>query len=178
MTFLRNDCLSQLSPALVDRLKPQLRSIELVAGRVLFSAGDRIGSLYFATSGVVSLVTPMAGGNAVQFGMIGRNSVVGGAAALADGDAIYQAVVQIDGDGYALDVETAHWLAHQHDEFRTLLIRHEQLLLFQAQQSSACNALHDVERRFSRCLVQACDVVGDDSFRLTQEFMAEMLGVR
>src|SRR5438552_8010406 len=129
MTFHQNRCLSRLPPGLLEKLKPQLRITEFVAGRILFSPGNRIGSLYFMTSGAVSLVTPLASGVSVEFGIAGRDGVIGGAAALADGDAIYQAIVLIDGGGYALDVETARRIARQHDEFRTLLVRHEQLTL-------------------------------------------------
>lgn len=178
MPVHQNLCLSQLELGVLDKLKPHLETRKLVAGQVLFSPGDKVESLYFPTSGAVSLVTPLASGQAVEFGIVGRNSVVGGAAALADGGAVYQAIVQIDGDGFSLDHEAARRLARQSDEFRTLIVRHEQLILFQAQQSSACNAVHDVEQRFSRWLVQVRDVVGSDSFRLTQELMSEMLGVR
>jgi CRP-like cAMP-binding protein len=179
MQFLQNLCLAQLTPGVFDRVKPQLRPREFSAAEILFTPGDGIRDVYFLTSGAVSLVTPLEGGQTIEFGIIGRESVVGGSAALAaEADANYQAIVQVPGQGYSLDVERARLLAQEHKEFRALITRHEQLILAQAHQSSACNAVHDIEQRFSRWLLRVRDVVGSDSFRLTQELMAEMLGVR
>jgi CRP-like cAMP-binding protein len=178
MPMLQNHCLSQLTPGVFAKVKGYLRPKEFATSELLFAPGETISELYFPTSGAVSLVTPLATGQTIEFGIIGSDSVVGGSAALAEGEAIYQAIVQVPGQGYSMDIERARLLALEHEEFRTLMARHEQLILAQAQQSSACNAVHDVEQRFSRWLLRVRDVVGSDSFRLTQEFMAEMLGVR
>src|SRR5262249_20221735 len=75
-------------------------------------------------------------------------------------------------------VDTARQIARESEEFRTAIIRHEQLILMQAQQSAACNAVHHLNQRLARWLLRARDVTGSDSFGLTQEFLAEMLGVR
>jgi len=176
--MLQNHCLLQLTPAVLDKAKASLRPREFAASELLFAPGDRISELYFPTAGAVSLVTPLTTGQTIEFGMIGRYGVVGGSAALVEVGANYQAVVQVPGEGFSMAVEKARLLALEHEEFRALMARHEQFILAQAQQSSACNAVHDVEQRFSRWLLRVRDVVGSDSFRLTQEFMAEMLGVR
>jgi hypothetical protein len=75
-------------------------------------------------------------------------------------------------------VETARRFVRESDEFRTTLVRHQQLILAQAQQATACNVAHDISRRLARWLLRARDVTGSDTFHLTQEFIADMLGVR
>jgi hypothetical protein len=91
---------------------------------------------------------------------------------------MYKAIVQIGGAGFVLDVDAARHVARESEEFRKAIIRHEQLILAQAQQSAACNASHTLNERLARWLLHTRDVLGSDSFLLTQEFMAEMLGVR
>jgi len=145
---------------------------------VLFAPGDKISNIYFMRSGAVSLVCELADGQMIETAMVGYDSVVGGGAALDDRDAVYKAIVQISGTGYALDVDTARQVARDSEDFRKTIIRHEQLILAQAQQSAACNATHTLNQRLARWLLHTRDVLLSDSFLLTQEFMAEMLGVR
>jgi len=173
-----NLLLRGLPPLVLDKLKPRLRAQNFAAGQVLFAPGDKITSIYFMRSGAVSLVCEFASGQMIETAMIGRDSVVGGGAALDDRDALYKAIVQIGGSGFALDVDTARHVAREHEEFRKAIIRHEQLILAQAQQSAACNACHTLNERLARWLLHTRDVLGSDNFLLTQEFMAEMLGVR
>lgn len=172
-----NMLLRALPPAVLGLLKPRLRALELRAGEVLFTAGDKVANIYFLQSGAVSLVTELAGGQMIESAMVGRDSVVGGGAALDDRDAVYKAIVQVTGNGYALDVDFARHVADDSEEFRTAIIRHEQLILAQAQQSAACNAAHNLHERLARWLLRVRDVTGSDQFVLTQEFIAEMLGV-
>lgn len=174
----QNLLLRELSSLVLEKLKPRLRVQNFAAGQVLFSAGDKIGTIYFMRSGAVSLVCELAGGQMIETAMVGYDSVVGGGAALDDRDAMYKTIVQIGGVGFALDVDTARHVARDHEEFRKAIIRHEQLILAQAQQSAACNASHTLNERLARWLLHTRDVLGSDSFLLTQEFMAEMLGVR
>ena len=103
--------------------------------------------------------------------------MVGAGAALDDRDAVYKAIVQVAGNGYALDVDFARHIARDSEEFRSTIIRHEYLVLAQAQQSAACNATHNLSERLARWLLRVRDVTGSDSFVLTQEYIAEMLGV-
>jgi len=172
-----NLLLRTLSPSTFSLLKPRMRPQELRAGEVLFTAGDKVSNIYFIQAGAVSLVTELTGGQMIESAMVGRDSVVGGGAALDDRDAVYKAIVQVGGSGYALDVDTALRVARDSEEFRRTIIRHEQLILAQAQQSAACNATHNLNERLARWLLRVRDVTGSDNFTLTQEFIAEMLGV-
>jgi CRP-like cAMP-binding protein len=174
----QNLLLRELPPSVLEKLKPRLRIQNFAAGQVLFSAGEKTSNIYFMRSGAVSLVCELASGQMIETAMVGYDSLVGGGAALDDRDAMYKAIVQIGGVGFSLDVDTARHVARDHEEFRKAIIRHEQLILAQAQQSAACNASHTLNERLARWLLHTRDVLGADTFLLTQEFMAEMLGVR
>jgi CRP-like cAMP-binding protein len=173
----QNQFLRALSPATFGQFKPRLHSRPFATGEVLFKAGDRVSSIYFMNSGAISLVCDLAGGEMIESAMVGRDSLVGGGAALDDRDAVYKAIIQVAGDGQTLDVDTARQVGRNSEEFRTAIVRHEQIILAQAQQSAACNATHNLHERLARWLLRVRDVTGSDSFLLTQEFIAEMLGV-
>jgi CRP-like cAMP-binding protein len=110
--------------------------------------------------------------------MIGRDSVVGGSAALDGAVALNDAIVQLPGTASVLDIAQLRRAAEQSVTFRATLIRHGQALLAQAQQSAACNAAHTVEARLSRWLLRARDLSGSDAMHVTQEFLSQMLGVQ
>jgi|SRR5581483_4556132 len=158
-------------------LSPRLHDRDFAAGEVLFAAGQKVSNLYFFSSGAVSLVTELSTGQMIESAMVGRDSVIAGGAALDERDAIHRAIVQVGGRSHLLDVDTARRIARESEEFRTAIVRHEQLILVQAQQSAACNATHHLQERLARWLLRVRDVTGSGSFHLTQEFMAEMLGV-
>jgi hypothetical protein len=103
--------------------------------------------------------------------------LVGGSSALDGKVALNKGIVQMAGTASVLDVERLRKIAEVSVAFRTTLIRHEQVLLVQAQQSAACNASHDVEARLARWLLRCRDLSGVDVLELTQEFLAQMLGV-
>jgi CRP-like cAMP-binding protein len=86
--------------------------------------------------------------------------------------------VQVTGAASTLDVEHVRHLGERSAAFRAVLIRHEQILLAQSQQSAACNAVHTLEARLSRWLLRCRDLIGSEDIALTQEFLAQMLGVR
>jgi CRP-like cAMP-binding protein len=114
----------------------------------------------------------------VEAAMIGREGVVGGLSALDSNISISRAIVQVAGAASAIHGDHIRTLAHQSVGFRTTLIKHEQVLLAQSQQSAACNATHTIEARLSRWLLRCRDLVGSEDLQLTQEFIAQMLGVR
>jgi CRP-like cAMP-binding protein len=150
----------------------------MLQGDLLFEAGDPVNWVYFPHSGVISLVVGLADGQMIEAAMVGRDGVVGGSAALDGKVALNRGIVQIEGDASIFDVAILRKTAEQSTTFRTALIRHEQALFAQAQQSAACNASHTVEARLSRWLLRSQELAGEDTLDLTQEFVAQMLGVR
>jgi len=173
-----NHVLAALAADDLDLLLPHLRSVELPQEMVLFEAGAPIKRVVFPHAGIVSLVVELASGEMIEAAMIGREGVVGGLASLNGKISISRAIVQITGAASVVDVDKVRQLCDQSVNFLTTLIKHEQILLAQAQQSAACNAIHTIEARLSRWLLRCRDLVGSEDLPLTQEFIAQMLGVR
>jgi CRP-like cAMP-binding protein len=173
-----NLLLASLPPENMAALVPHLRVVQLPQETVLFEAGDTIKAIYFPHTGIVSIVVDLASGETIETAMIGRDSLVGGSAALDDDIALNRAVVQVAGVASVVDVGTFRGLAQQSHTFHATMARHRQFILAQAQQSAACNAAHTLEARLSRWLLRCRDLLGSDDIHLTQEFLAEMLGAR
>jgi CRP-like cAMP-binding protein len=173
-----NLLLASLPPENMAALVPHLRVVPLPQETVLFEAGDTIKAVYFPHTGIVSIVVDLASGETIETAMIGRDSLVGGSAALDDEIALNRAVVQVAGVASVVDVGTFRGLAQQSHTFHATLARHRQFILAQAQQSAACNAAHTLEARLSRWLLRCRGLLGSDDIPLTQEFLAEMLGAR
>ena len=178
MRDLENLALNRLSPDLSQKLTPFLRHVHFVSGKALFMAGEQVRHLFFLESGAVSLLTPLAGDQTIEFALVGREALIGGAAALGSRHALYQASVQVEGEGYSLDVDVACRFAQEHHSFRMLIDLQEQFILAQSQQSSACNALHSLDQRLARWLLRIRDVTGSNTLQVTQELMSEMLRVQ
>jgi CRP-like cAMP-binding protein len=173
-----NLLLASLPPENMAALVPHLRVVQLPRETVLFEAGDTIKAIHFLHTGLVSLVVDLASGEMIETAMIGRDSLAGGSAAVADEIALNRAVVQVEAVASVVDVGTFRGLAQQSYTFNAILARHRQFILAQAQQSAACNAAHTLEARLSRWLLRCHDLLGSDDIPLTQEFLAEMLGAR
>jgi CRP-like cAMP-binding protein len=159
-------------------VKAHLRSLELPFGMVVAEAGSAIERVYFPHSGVISLVVELNVGEMIETAMVGNDGVVNAAAALDSKISLNKGIVQVAGTASVMAVEPFRKLAAQNKSFLALLIRHEQVLFAQSQQSAACNASHSVENRMCRWLLRMRDLADSDDLTLTQEFLAQMLGVR
>lgn len=173
-----NRLLASLSAANLKLLEPHLRPLELQQQKVLFEAGQSISAVYFPYDAVVSLVVTLSTGDMIEAAMVGRDGVVGALAALDGKISFSRAVVQIGGHGAICDIETIKRVTKQSATLQSLLIRHEQVVYAQAQQTAACNAIHTIEERLARWLLRARDLTQSDTLPFTQEFLAEILGVR
>lgn len=159
-------------------LKPHLQPAALLRGDVLFEAVDDIEHVYFPQSGVVSLVTLMRDGSSVEAGTIGREGGVGMIVGAGSRQAATRGVVQIPGRARRIEVARFRAALDRSAALRDLVHRYTEALLAQVLQSVACNALHSVEQRFCRWLLTCRDRTGSDVIPLTQEAVAEMLGVQ
>src|SRR6201747_1349005 len=173
-----NAILAALPAGDVNALRPHLRSFSLQSKTILFNPGDTVDTVWFPEGAVVSLVVSLATGEMVEGAMVGKDGVVGAAAALDSKIALTQAIVQLPGPALVCDAATFKGVAMQSERLLSLLFRHEQAVYAQAQQSTACMATHDVQARLCRWLLRARDLSGTDNLVFTQEFLAEMLGVR
>jgi CRP-like cAMP-binding protein len=173
-----NIFLKSLSSSDLATVQALLKPLELVHKKILFEAGQSISKVYFPTNAIVSLVVLLSTGETVEAAMVGRDGLVGGSSTLNGKIAVYRAVVQVGGEGLVCDGNDFKEAALKSRTLLAKVIRHEQALYVQAQQSAACNAAHQVEARMARWLLRARDLTGSDQLDFTQEFVAEMLGVR
>jgi CRP-like cAMP-binding protein len=172
-----NGLLASLTAADFEVLRPHLEKMEMVQGTVLIEAGERMERVYFPHSGMISLVVPLGGGEVIEAAMIGRDSIVGGSSALDGKIALNKAIVQMPGIASALGLQHLQDIARTSEACRTTLLRHDQMILVQAQQSAACNIAHPAEQRLARWLLRCRDLTSSDELFLTQEFLGQMLGV-
>jgi CRP-like cAMP-binding protein len=174
----RNKFLASLAVDDFESIGPHLRTAELRQEQMLLHMGDVLKQVYFPHDGVISLVLPLSKGEGIEIAMIGRDSVLGVFAALGEPISLCDIVVLIPGTASILDVEHLRVAADKSSRLRTALIRHQQALFAQAQQTAGCNAMHPVEARLARWLLRARDLADSDRLNLTQELMAQMIGAR
>jgi CRP-like cAMP-binding protein len=159
-------------------LAPHLKDISPKQGTVLQEAGDPIELVYFPHSGMISLLAVMEAGNAVETATIGREGAVGATSGLGGRTAAARAVVQIVGVSARITAARFQEAVSQSPALRDLVIRYNDVQQALVQQSAGCNALHHVDRRLCRWLLQTRDRSDSDILPLTQEFLSEMLGVQ
>ncbi|MBW7965529.1 Crp/Fnr family transcriptional regulator [Bradyrhizobium sp. BR 10261] len=173
-----NQLLQMLDAADFELLRPHLVTIELVKATVLSEADVALRHVYFPHDGAVSITVDPSEGQTIGVAMIGRDSIVAGGAALADGIALSDAVALFPGTASAVEISAFRNAAAASARFRSLVVRHEQALFARAQQSLLCNTLHPVEARLACWLLRAHDLSNKTAFPLTQETLAQMMGVR
>ena len=177
-TGRRNLLLASLPAKDFALLAPHLKDIVLEQGVVLQEQGERIDQVYFPHDGIVSLLAVMRQGDAIETATIGYEGAVGSFAGLGSRRAHTRAVVQVRGSASRIAASRFRKVAEQSEAVRGIVVRYGEMLLIQVQQTAACNALHPVEARLSRLLLQACDRLESNTIKLTHEFLSQMLGVR
>jgi CRP-like cAMP-binding protein len=173
-----NLLLASLSASDIAVLEPHLTSIFLEHAKVLFEAGGEVTDIYFPTGAIISLVAGLSSGETVEAAMVGKDGVAGAFAALGGNIPINQAIVQLAGPALTCKVSELRSAALQSQSLLSTLFRHEQTVYALASQSAACMAAHQVEARLCRWLLRARDLAVTDDLEFTQEFLAEMLGVK
>lgn len=175
---ITNQLLAVLSGEDRTLVEPHLTPLLLEKGALLYEPGDAIDQVYFPEGSVISLMTLMQTGEAIETSTIGREGAFGLAAAAAPRTALSRAIVQVAGPAARISVDAMHgaWLASP--TLRGLVDRHSEALYAHAIQSVACNALHSVEARFCRWILCCLDRISGNRVSLTQEFLADMLGVQ
>jgi CRP-like cAMP-binding protein len=159
-------------------LEPHLRQVSLVQGQVFQEQEAPVEQVYFPLNGVISLISVMEDGQVVETATIGREGAVGVFGGLGPWNAITRAIVRLPGIAAVISVPHFQMAVSQSDRIRNLILRYKEALLAQVQQTAACNALHPLEARLARWLLQSLDRTDDHKLPLTQDFMAQMLAVR
>jgi CRP-like cAMP-binding protein len=175
---LQNRLLEALPAVDYGLIAPHLASLDLERGRLLYDPGDRIDTIYFPVDGVISLMTLMENGAAIESATIGSEGALGLMAAVAPRQSLSRAIVQTPTKAMRIGATQLHEAWEKSPRIRDLVDRHNEALFGHAIQSVACNALHSVEARFCRWLLTCHDRISTDTVALTQEFLADMLGVQ
>lgn len=175
---IRNQLLRLVPATDGEDLKKHLQPVTLAAGEILYEPDYPVEWVYFPTTAVLSVVTVMMDGRTVECDTVGYESVVGALAAMGSTVAVSRTFVQIAGDALRISAARLRQRADGSPELRRLLIRHACANLAQAHQSAACNALHELEQRLCRWLLMSQDRTDGAVVRLTQQYLATMLGVQ
>ena len=179
LQFAGNRLLASLAPVERALLEPYMSAVQLARGEVLFEPGEDVTHAYFPGSGVIaSLVVTMADGRAVEAATIGREGAIGGIVSAGNKPAFARAVVQIGGPALKMETAALERAKERSSVIRDLFNRYADTLIAQTMQSVACNALHPLDARLCRWLLTTHDRVDSDEIALTQEYLAEMLGVQ
>ncbi|HEY5410148.1 MAG TPA: Crp/Fnr family transcriptional regulator [Caulobacteraceae bacterium] len=155
-----------------------LAPVALDKGALLYEPGDDVDLIYFPHNAVISLMTLMQSGEAIESATVGREGAVGLSASVYPRQSLSRAIVQVAGSASRIPAAQLHQACKQSERLRFLVDRHAEALFAHAIQSVACNALHSVEARFCRWLLCCHDRIDSDRVSLTQEFLADMLGVQ
>jgi len=175
---LRNKLLARLSREDFELLAPHFVLEQLPQGRILTEANDEIDQVYLPLDGMISLVIVMKDGKAIETGTVGRDGMFGAAAGFGLYKSRVRAVVQVKGVALRMSAPLFRKAVAISSGLTKFCISDNEMLLAQARITAACNALHTVEARFARWLLQTSAVTESDTITLTQEFLSEMLGVR
>jgi CRP-like cAMP-binding protein len=161
-----------------DRLLARFQAVELDRQQVLHNINRPISNVYFVEQGLVSLVKPMHDGRAMEIGAVGIEGMVGANTVLGIRNAVLDCIVHIPGSAKRLALEDLRAEMARSTALRDLMLRYAHFRISQLAQSAACNRLHTLEQRCCRWMLIAHDSAKSNSFAMTQEFLAMMLGVQ
>lgn len=173
-----NRLLALLPPAEYQRLVPHLQAISLDPKQILYSARSPIDYVYFPTSGIVSAMTIMEDGAAIEVATIGNEGLVGLTAFIGGETSPHEVMVQVPGEGIRMPADVLKNEARHEGPLRRLLVLYNTAFSTQVSYAVACNGLHKVEKRCCRWLLMTADRVGSNVLPLTHEFLSVMLGVQ
>jgi CRP-like cAMP-binding protein len=171
-----NRLLDALSQNVRERLG--LEPVALISGQTVHSSGALAEHVFFPTSGMISMIATGGNGLSVEIGMVGSEGMFNVASMLGDDRPSHGAIVQLPGSALRTTVAVLRREAQENATLHGLLLRYGQAILTTAAQTAACNRLHRLEQRFARWLLSAHDRAEVDTFPMTQEFLAIMLGVQ
>lgn len=172
-----NRLLAMLPRSDFHDISPLMTPVSLEQGIVVHHPGDEVEQVWFPHEGMVSLLAVMADGRVVETATVGLEGVVGGMAGLGLHKALTRAVVQLPLVASRISAAAFRKIVQSHDSLRNLIVQANDALLGQVQITAACNALHSIEARLARWILQSSDRTHGDEIPLTQELLSQMLGV-
>jgi CRP-like cAMP-binding protein len=175
---VENRLLAALPPDEYERLLPNLQQVSFSLGEVVYEFGGHLDYVFFPTTSIVSLLYTMENGSSAEMGLTGNDGVVGIALFMGGGTMPNRAVVQSAGAAIRLKAKVLQDEFALGGKFQRLLLRYTQALITQISQTAVCNRLHSVEQQLCRWLLLSHDRLKTDELIMTQELIADMLGVR
>jgi CRP-like cAMP-binding protein len=161
-----------------DLARLHLKKVRLTRGELLHPVAEAIEHVYFPDSGMVSMLTLMKSGQQIETAIMSSEGVVGGWVVTNGGNTNTQSAVQVEGSAWRVSTAKFLEMYRANDAFRSATNAYQGVILFQAQQSAGCHAIHSVEARLCRWLLLSQDMLGSEQVPLTQEFLSHMLGVQ
>jgi CRP-like cAMP-binding protein len=174
----KNELLAALPGAEWQRWLPQLEPVELALGQVLYESGSTLSHVYFPTTALVSLLYVMENGASAEIAVVGYEGMVGISLFMGGESTPSRAVVQSAGQAFRLAAQTIREESNRAGPVLHLLLRYTQALITQMTQTAACNRHHAVDQQLCRWLLLSLDRLQGNNLVMTQELIANMLGVR
>lgn len=174
----QNHILHALPSAEFERLAPHLELVSMPLGKVLYESGSQLRHVYFPTTSIVSLLYVMADGASAEIAVVGYEGMVGVALFMGGETTPSRALVQSAGHAYRLPGQLLKEEFHRASALQYLLLRYTQALLTQMAQTAVCNRHHSVDQQLCRWLLLSLDRLPSNQLSMTQELIANMLGVR
>jgi CRP-like cAMP-binding protein len=178
LTPQHNHLLNALPPEALGRILSRLEPVAMPLGEVLYEPGTRLRHVYFPTTSIVSLLYVMENGAAGEIAVVGNEGIVGVVAFMGGDMTITRALVQSAGHGLRLHVDALKEEFNRAGPMLHLLLRYTQALITQMAQTAVCNRHHSVDQQLCRWLLMSLDRLHSNELVMTQELIANMLGVR
>ena len=174
----QNRLLAALPDAEWVRWAPHLEPVDMPLGKVLYESGSRLSHVYFPTTSIVSLLYVMEDGASGEIAIVGNEGMVGIALFMGGETTPSRAVVQSAGSAYRLSAHILKEEFHRAGPMQRLLLRYTQALITQMAQTAVCNRHHSIDQQLCRWLLLSMDRLPSNKLKMTQELIANMLGVR
>ncbi|MFD2192350.1 Crp/Fnr family transcriptional regulator [Pistricoccus aurantiacus] len=174
----QNQLLAALPGEVQDRLFPHLEPVQLPLGQVIYESDNKPYYVYFPTDAIISLVQFMENGASAEIAVVGHEGLAGISLFMGGESTTSQAIVQSAGHGYRLEGHRLKEEFGRHGVFLNLMLRYTQALITQMAQTAVCNRHHTIHQQLSRWLLLSQDRLSGDQLVMTQELIANMLGVR
>ena len=174
----KNHLLAVLQETEWVRLSSHLVRVDMPLGQVVYESGDRLDHLYFPTTSIVSLLYVMEDGASAEIAIVGNEGLIGIALFMGGETTPSRAIVQSAGEAYRLDARILKEEFRRAGPVQRLLLRYTQALITQMAQTAVCNRHHSIDQQLCRWLLLSIDRLPSNELKMTQELIANMLGVR
>ncbi|CAN5249698.1 Crp/Fnr family transcriptional regulator [soil metagenome] len=175
--YPKNFILNNLPEKTLSRYKKELEKVEMSLTQLLYQPWSKVSHVYFPETSVISVVSTLENGSGVETGIIGKEGILGATSIFAEEMSLGEATVQLGGEGWRMNIAAFKEFFEVDAEFRKIILAYVFTFIEQITQNSLCLCYHGIEKRLARWLLMLDDRTKDKKLVLTQEFLAQMLGV-